>query len=214
MRCERHRADGIVFVRGTERVQELVGDDHVVPADQPAAGVTVDHAEHAFLHADRVFERKRALRAVIADEDPDVGIDTILVAGYARHPPSHPERPEHDVQDIAAVIDRRRLLGDRRTQFDADRPLDAAAIAPHFTGHEFLYARERVRAKSADVVLTGVTAVAIDRVDLHPEAVVPVRAPQLREPGARGDHEQDEKQDRDTYGFQHAVSGPGRRQAD
>jgi hypothetical protein len=72
-----------------------------------------------------------------------------------------------------------------------------------FPGQELLDSGERVDAEARDVIAAGIAAVTVDRVDLHPQAVVPVRAAQLREPCAHGDHEQDEKQYRNAYGLQH-----------
>ena len=83
------------------------------------------------------------------------------------------------------------------------RALETTAIAPDFPCQEFLDACKRVDAQPGNIVFARLAAVAVDRVDLHPQAVVPVRAAQLSQPGARGDHKQDEQQDRDADGFEH-----------
>ena len=43
--------------------------------------------------------------------------------GTCQGPQLHPERSEHDFEDVARTVDRRRLLVNRNTDFDTNRPV-------------------------------------------------------------------------------------------
>jgi hypothetical protein len=97
------------------------------------------------------------------------------------------------------------LLADGFAEFDAHRASDPAAISLGFPLQKCLDSIEVGDIEPRNVRGGGRAAVRVDRVNLDPQAVVPVRAARLRQPRADGDEEQDEQQQRNADGFEHAV---------
>mgnify|MGYP006176255573 CR=1 FL=1 len=142
-RDQRLAAAGLVLVGGAEGVQELVRDDHVVALCLAKIGECVDHADHPFLHADRVLEHhvlddqapRRAIRALrdlrhrqIADrlgaKRPQIVGVTIdgMAAGHERLAGSPAER---DVSFRGYLLSR---FSKAEVRLDGPLPLSVLAI--------------------------------------------------------------------------------------
>ena len=76
------------------------------------------------------------------------------------------------------------LLQDFVAQFHTHRPAQGAAEFPGFACDEILDCGEVIEFQTLDVIPSRRTAVSVDWIDLHPQAVVPVSAARLGQPGA------------------------------
>jgi hypothetical protein len=72
----------------------------------------------------------------------------------------------------------------RSTEFDADGPRDIVGVTLGLAGNKCFNSLEVAYLQIIDKPGGFVAAIRIDRVDLDPQAVVPVRTPRLRQPGA------------------------------
>ena len=84
----------------------------------------------------------------------------------------------------------RRLFADLAPEFDAQRLIYCLAVAFRFARNESLDTGEISGVESRNVTRALFAAVCVDRVDLHPKAVVPVGAARLGQPCADGNEEQ------------------------
>ncbi len=176
-------------------MQEFVGDDDIIRSAIMAARIAIDDPDHAFLQPHRILEFDVRTRGVVADENPGVGLDAILVFRNATRPPAHLQRPEHDGQGIGFAAELGRLLLDCLPEFDSNRPRETAAVFAGLTRQERFDILKVTGHETLDVGCRLRAVVAVDRIDLDPEAVVPVRASCLGQPGADRDKEQYEQQD-------------------
>ena len=81
------------------------------------------------------------------------------------------------------------LFANQASELDPDRALDAARVALCFLREERFDSLEMPDLEALDVLACLGAAIGIDRVDLDPQAVVPVSASRLRQPGADRDEE-------------------------
>ena len=104
---------------------------------------------------------------------------------------------------FGAALKQRRLFFDFLAEFHAHRPFKRVAVFIYFAGNERFDSGEVIRRQIGNVASAGIAAIAINGIYLDPQAVIPVRATRLRQPGAASDKNQQYQQNANSYRFKH-----------
>jgi hypothetical protein len=199
MRKLRRIAVRIVFVRGAQRVHDLVRDHHAVAAVHVGPRECVHHADHALEQSGRMRHRLVVRRIMIEHEHAHVG-RLMRAASLAPRPEAQLQAPPHRRQRARARLAHGRQGIERRLQAGLQGHLDLHTMRVRLRRKEPVDIGETLCFQPPDVAARDRRCVGRDGVHRHEQRHPPLRAADMLAPAAQGDQEQNDQQRKDAQG--------------